>query len=448
MRPRLYVSILLAALAACGNDPAKVSAAPSTVSPPKPVDTDPAKGPAVAGDPVAKPDPKAPPPPPPPPAAPNGHDFTTTGKELALVGACLDGPAPEGYSEQMVKRHCEVIKAAQAEYADHWVKQARVFFGEKVPAAASKKIVYPFSGGDLSTALTVYPDADEITTMSLEPAGDPRTLAALNDAATKPQGKSGKPSPQAKSALESALRTVQKELKFLYRVNFSNTLNMIDAMRSGALPTQLIFGLSALKVHGYEIVGLRYFTLDESGTIKYLTDEEVATAPDPMKGMDDRRLMEKRNRIFANSEVRFRKPGGKIQVHRHIQADLGDKNLKNDMRVVKHLESKGTVSAMTKAASYLLSWDSFSIMRNYLTGHVEWMVSDATGVAPKWGKPAGFEYETYGGFTAPHLDSGNGVAKDWRDEWSAQPKRPLKFRFGYYDKNTVDHLVIMRKKSS
>jgi hypothetical protein len=270
------------------------------------------------------------------------------------------------------------------------VKPARAFFAEKVPATAPKKVVYPFSGGDLSTALTVYPDADEITTMSLEPAGDPRTLGALNEAATKPQGKAEKPSPQAKASLTRALGTVQYELKFLYRVNFSNTLNMIDAMRSGALPTQLIFGLSALKVHGFEIVSLRYFTLDENGAIKYLTDEDVAKAPDPGKAMDDRRLMEKRNRVFANSEVRFRKPGGKIQVHRHIQWDLGDKELKKDGRVVKHLEAKGSVSAMTKAASYLLSYGDFSKFRDYLIANVEWMVSDTTGIPPSYGMPAGF----------------------------------------------------------
>jgi hypothetical protein len=63
--------------------------------------------------------------------------------------------------------------------------------------------------------------------------------------------------------------------------------------------------------------------------------------------------------------------------------------LKEDKTVIKHLELKGPISAMTKAASYLLSWDSFSIMRNYLTANVVWMVSVATGVAPKWGKPAG-----------------------------------------------------------
>src|SRR6185436_14793840 len=68
-------------------------------------------------------------------------------------------------------------------------------------------------------------------------------------------------------SLAKALRTIEYELRFLYRVNFSNTLNMIDAMRGGLLPTQLIFGLSALKVHGYEVVTLRYFTLDEAGGI-------------------------------------------------------------------------------------------------------------------------------------------------------------------------------------
>ena len=150
--------------------------------------------------------------------------------------------------------------------------------------------------------------------------------------------------------------------------------------------------------------------------------------------------------MFANAEVRFRKPGGRVQVYRHIQVNLDDEHQKADPRVIKHLEAKGPIAGMTKAASYLLSYGSFSTIRNYLLEHVQWMVSDATGVAPKWGKPKGFEYETYGSFVAPHLPSGNGVAKEWRDEWESQPKRELAFRFGYYDKRISNHLVIMRKK--
>ncbi|MBA2538621.1 MAG: hypothetical protein H0V17_03225, partial [Deltaproteobacteria bacterium] len=249
MRHLLFV---VAALAACGNDSAKGTG--GGAPPPQTTPSTVASGSAVAQDPTPAPKPEAKPedpkpadptPAPPPKDPPiDGHDFTSAGKTLAVVGACMTGPTPEGYSEKPVVDHCKKVNTVQTEYADRWVKLAKPFFAERVPATASKKVVYPFSGGDLSTALTVYPDADEITTMSLEPAGDPRTLQALNDAATKPIGKATKPSPQAKQTLEKALGTVRYELDFLYRVNFSNTRNMMDAMRSGTLPTQLIFSLS------------------------------------------------------------------------------------------------------------------------------------------------------------------------------------------------------------
>jgi hypothetical protein len=434
--------LLLAAalLAAChGNDSATGttgSATPKTTPSMVPT-TDSGSAAAVTPPPagsdvVAKTDPTpAPPPTPPttppvapPPAALEGHDFTPEGKALLAVGACGDIPPPASFPQKILDAHCEIIKKAQADYLEQWVKPARAFFATHVPPDAPKKVVYPFAGGDLSTALTVFPDADEITTMSLEPAGDPRTLTAL-------KGRD----------LDRALAKIEYELKFLYRVNFSNTLNMIDAMRSGTLPTNLVFSLSALKIHGYEVVSLRYFKLNEDGSPHYLDDADIAKAPEPEKGK-----AETRNRIFANEEIQFRKAGGRIQVYRHMQQNLDNEHLKTDPRVLKYLQAKGPISAMTKAASYLLSWESFSNMRDYLLANVVWMVSDATGVAPKWGRPAGFEYETYGGFVGPHIPAGNGIAKDWRTEFSTEPHRDLGFRFGYYDKKSVNHLVIMRKK--
>ena len=359
------------------------------------------------------------------------HDFTAEGKALLAVGACGDNPPPEGFPQDLLKQHCEVIKKAQQDYLDNWVKPAREFFAAHVPKDIPKKVVYPFAGGDLSTALTVYPDADEITTISLEPVGDPRDLGSL-------KGKD----------LEKALQKVEYELKFLYRVNFSNTINMIDAMRGGQLPTELIFALSAIKIHGYELVALRYFNLNQDGTIHYIDDDDLKRAGDLSKT-----TAQKRNWFFANAEIEFRRPGGRVQTYRHIRANLGNEDgsgigagTKSDPRVIKHLEAKGSVAAMTKAASYLLSWESFSITRDYLINHVVWMVSDATGIAPKWGKQAGFDYETYGAFVGPHIPAGNGISKDWRTEFAAEPKRDLAFRFGYYDKKNANHLIIMSKK--
>lgn len=369
------------------------------------------------------------------PNAPAGppHDFTVEARALLAVGACGDVAPPEGFPAAMLAKHCEKIKKTQADYLAHWVKPASAFFADHVPKDVPKKVVYPFAGGDLSTALTVFPDADEITTMSLEPAGDPRDLGALKG-----------------HELERALAKVEYELGFLYRVNFSNTVNMIDAMRGGQLPTELIFALSALQIHGFEVVSLKYFTLTPDGTIRYLDDEDLKKAP-PVSVAS----AQKRNWVFANIELQFKKPNGRIQTYRHIRANLGNDDskgigagLKTDPRVLRHLEGKGTVAAMTKAASYLLSWESFSKMRDYLVGHAAWMVSDATGVAPRWGRPAGFEYETYGQFVGPHIQAGNGISKDWRTEFAAEPKRELGFRFGYYDKRNANHLVIMMKKKT
>lgn len=430
--------LLLAVVSACaGSESAKEGAQPPTAVTAQ--SAAPAPAPATklaAADLAAQPATPAVAVAPATPTASGGYDFTAMARALLVVGACGDGDLPEGFSAQVVAKHCDAIKSTQAQYKTSWVDRARPFFASNVPANIPKKVVYPFAGGDLSTALTVYPDADEITTMSLEPAGDPRTLATMT---AMPTGKAKQP--KVSNALVKALGTVQYELRFLYRVNFSNTANMIEAMRGGELPTQLIFGLSALEVHGYEIDSVRYFNLADDGSIQYLTDADVSGAPDP------KTRAAKRNRLFANAEIRFKKPGGRVQIYRHIQVNLDNDHLEKDPRVLRHLEAKGPVAGMTKAASYLLSFDAFSTMRGYLMKNVVWMVSDATGVAPKWGKPAGFEYETWGGYERPHMNAGKSIAKNWRDEFAAQPKRKLGFRFGYYDGRGVNHLIIMRKKS-
>jgi hypothetical protein len=217
-------------------------------------------------------------------------------------------------------------------------------------------------------------------------------------------------------------------------------MNMIGAMRGGHLPTQLIFSLSALSMYGYEPVSLRYFKLTPTGDIHYLTDDDLA-AIDAIKDTG------KRNAELSNIELRFKKLGGtSIQTYRHIMANLDDAHLKADPSALAHLEKKGDVAAMTKAASYLLTFENFATMRKYIIDHVQWMVSDSTGLAPKYGTPAGFEYETHGAFDKSNMKAGESIAPAYRALFKAQPKRALPFRFGYPDGKFRGHLIIMSKK--
>jgi len=342
-------------------------------------------------------------------------------KELLIVGACAEG-TPTKVKPEAIAAHCKDVHQVQDDYKKTWIGEANPFFKANVPAGIPRTVVYPFAGGDLSSALAVFPDADEITTLALEPAGDPRALAKLTEKQVK-----------------GSLATVAKELRALYRLNYSHTMNMIGAMRGGQLPTQLIFSLSALWLHGYEPVSMRYFQLTDTGDITYLTNADLERA-DAIKDTA------KRNRELANVELKFRKQGSKReQTFRHIVANLDDPHLKKTPAALLHLQKKGRVAAMTKAASFLLSFDDFKTMRQYLSDHVDWMVSDATGLPPKYGKPAGFEYETWGTFERSEMDAGAPFSAVWASEFKAQPKRTLKFRFGYPDIKFRNHLIIMRK---
>ncbi len=350
------------------------------------------------------------------------HEFIEEAKALLVVGACAQGVPPASVKPGALDAHCKKVRAAQEDYRKNWLGLASAFFAANVPAGIPKIVVYPFAGGDLSTALTVYPDADEITTLSLEPAGDPTSLARLSD-----------------KELRTSLAVVATELSSLYRANFSVTMNMIGAMRGGKLPTQLIFGLSALAIHGYEPVSLRYFQLADDGSIKYVTDADLSQ----IETLQD---AGKRNAALSNIELRFHKKGGtREQVYRHIMANLDDNHLRKSPAALKHLEAKGQVAGMTKAASYLLSFDEFKTMRKYVVDHVTWMVSDSTGLPPKYGKEAGFEYETWGTYEKSNMKAGGTVTPAWRALYAEQPKRALAFRFGYPDGKYHGHLIIMRK---
>jgi len=344
--------------------------------------------------------------------------------QLMAVGACAGKPAGTmDRRAEIISEHCKKVVAVQEDYRKAWLTPARAFFKANLPQGLPKTVVYPFAGGDLATALTVFPDADDITTLALEPAGDPKSLARLDDA-----------------ELKRSLGVVEQELAELYKASFSKTMNMINAMRGGKLPTQLMFSLSALHLHGYELVGMRYFRLDPAGNIVYLTAADVAR-------IEKLKDVGARNRGFGDVELRFHKIGSKHeQVYRHLMANLDNVHLAKLGSPLKFLDKKGQVAAMTKAASYLLSYGDFSTFRNYLIRRVEWMVSDTTGIPPSFGEPAGFQYETWGDWKSANMAAGNGSVRwTWKALFASKPHRDLAFRFGYPNGVGTGHMVFMKR---
>jgi len=342
-----------------------------------------------------------------------GTDFARQARLLYDAAACGKGDAlPNGLTPAALDGHCRQMATAYAEYRARWLDRAVPYLARLVPPGLPRAVVYPFGGGDLVTALATFPDADEFTTISLEPAGDVRTVDAIPPA-----------------DWSHALAATRTALGVLLAKSY-NTSRELRITRL-PLPEELVHTMAALVLFDYEPVALRYFAIEPDGSLRYLEADA-------------------RGGLATNDvELVFRKvgdPTAQPKVLRHIAANLGDRYLRQDPRVLRHLAAKGDVAAMTKAAIHLLASDDFSLLRGYLLDHMVWMISDDTGILPRHAQAAGFVQEGHGIFKGPSL-YGHVTPADAEDLRRLFPRdEPLPFfAYGYADASGHGQLIVTRK---
>lgn len=360
-------------------------------------------------------------------------EFGAEAKLLYAVVSCSGAPLPAGLDARTVAAFCAQQKKQLAAYRDGYLPKASAFLAKLRPAGLPTTVVYPFGGGDLLSALTTYPDAKNVTTLSLEHAGDPRRLSAVKSA----------------KVLAESLEVIRQTSAGLLTQNDSKTENLMKGQR-GEIPGQLAFFMTALAVHGYEPVSLRFFRFEPDGTIHYLTATEIAASEKASaKLLRGQWVSPDFSPAFSNSELVFVKKGEDPKlhgrVHRHVAADLSDGALAKQPGILKHLAAKGRFVAMTKAASYLLWRADFSGIRDVLLERMVFMISDSTGIPPAYAKKAGFVQETYGTFEKSYLGASSAVNADFVKLWSSQPRRALPIRYGYLDGERHYHLLVTRK---
>jgi len=361
-------------------------------------------------------------------------EFITDAKLLYTVAACGDG-AVDPAIQKIVDHHCKAIRERMDKFRALYFDKGRTFFDKLVPADAPTTVVYPFGGGDLLSALVAFPNATEITTISLELAGDPRRIEKLTPA-----------------QVEASLGALRLEIGGLISVG-SNTSENLSAQQRNDLPGQVSSFMLALVAGGYEPVSMRYFTLDDAGEIHYLEASEIAeldTAAPAGKSLKHDWKPPTFSPAFSNVEIQYRKIGEtQIRVHRHIGWNLGNDYMKKHPQLILHLEKKGPVTVLVKGASYLLWRGDFSRIREYILDHLKWMLSDSTGIPPKYARPAGMVQETYGDYNGAFLEGAqaNPHDQDMIDLWHGQHRRALPFRFGYVDKDKQAHLLVTKPRS-
>jgi hypothetical protein len=351
-------------------------------------------------------------------------DFTSQAKAIFRLVVCGGAdPIPARFDATQVQAHCDKMNGLMDKFRGGWLKKAAPFLGGVRPPGLPDRVVYPFGGGDLVAAIATFPDAAEYTLLSIEAAGDPRPI---DDIVAKD--------------IQHTLAVTEHNVSNLFLVAHNRTDAMAGADRD-RLPGQLIFALVALRAHGMEPVRLTYFQILEDGALHYVTPVDIAENAAKPEAL--------RRDLFENMEILFVASGASAEappkIYRHLSVNLDNLHLTAAPGVLKHLEAKGRISAMTKAASYLLWGSRFTMIRDYLLAHMAWMISDSTGIAPADARAQGFLQETYGRFDGPFLNNAVArVGEQAKGLWRSQPTRDIPMPYGYPDNQRHWHMMVTK----
>jgi hypothetical protein len=276
--------------------------------------------------------------------------------------------------EPILAAHCADLDAAIDTWRRTWLAAVSEFFAARRPANVPRTVIYPFGGGDLLTALAVFPDADVYTTISLEPALEQeRELPPL----------------QAHRWFQRWRLRAKRLLATSY-----NTTRSLE--QTG------VYSLAMLGIRAHGCVR------QDGASITFAADGKI------------RRVGVGREHF----ELEF-KCGNRVKVWRHIQADLAAP----PPEVTAHLARFGDVAALVKASGFLLWQPRFEVVRNYLLDHARWIVSDISGIHADDARARGRRVTTYGPPVFP-FPTGDPKREAALQAGGSEPGPPFAFGYG------------------
>jgi hypothetical protein len=331
------------------------------------------------------------------------------------------GRAPDG--------PCKSLDQAVTIYRSNYLAPMRPWLATRRPKNLPPALLYPFSGGDLISALSVYPHQRQFVHFSLEHGGPASAIAGMTPA----------------QELGARWKLVWMARNLL-NAGESFSVDLQKQERAG-LPGTLPLLLVALKVHGGTITGLSYLKLKPDGSLVRYNRTELTAAGPTAKRRDRKWKDPTFSHRYSNVELRFRLKGDtQDRSIIHVAANLSNGGLAKRPGIVALIGRLGRHALMIKAASYLM-WDNgFSTIRKAIFAHAVWGISDVSAPYPTWLAKSGWHTETYGRFDCLKKKRMHASSIGWRMLFRRPKSRALPFRYGYVDCKNQHHVVILRRK--
>lgn len=265
-------------------------------------------------------------------------------------------------------------------------------------------VFYPFSAADFIYANTLFPDADTYFLCGLEKAGTPIS----GDLKTS----------------YAHYEAYRQALDIFFRKTYFVTKNMKEELDNEELDGVCPVITMLMAVGGVEVISVEQCNFDAEGNI---------VAADPSKADVLR--------------IKFFKPGSKHeQTLLYVSGDIADGRSNPNLK--KYLDRtlpQHRVSCFLKAASFLMTQDNFTDIRNYILDYSQAIVQDDSGVPFRYLKEK-FNTTLYGAYVRPlPVFSDKCMQPDLEQEYKdrASVVHRLPFSIGY---STPSSWVVARRK--
>ncbi len=276
-----------------------------------------------------------------------------------------------------------------------------------------RTLFYPFSGPDFLYAHSFFPHADTYILVGLEPVGSVPEPEKLQGAKLGP-----------------FFRMLDLSISDALTLSFFRTNDMADEINhkliTGTVPVLMLF----LARTGNQIVDMRFFDLNDNGTIVY---RDAGPGNNGSKN------------AARGVEFAFKGKGDNhLRKLMYISADISDKGLAHRRNVQSFLEHlQPGITTYVKSASYLMHKSYFSKIRSLILEKSTAVVQDDSAIPYRFFDKGSWDIRLYGTYSGPidlfkvHLE------KDLKEAYARDSKK-LGFRLGYANQSNV---LVARKKT-
>jgi len=314
------------------------------------------------------------------------------------------------------------------QFAENFDKKWKKFDSTKLKAVKSfaandfknciqtKNIFYPFSGPDLLFSSSLFPNANKLTLIGLEPVG---TLPIIDDTDIEPD------------SIHHYFAKINSSLYAILNFSFFRTVSMKIDLRNEEVDGTIHLMLLFLNKTGHQIHSIKAFYIDSIGSVNYVKNTNTLRA---------KKYKNNSIEIIASCE-------GITKTITYTSTDLSDGGLAKNPGLIKYLQNLDFETTYLKGASYLMHKPAFKKIRSLILDESDCVVQDDSGIAMQFitEHKSAWEYTLYGEYHKPIAMFSQHYQKDLDSLYKKQGSKNLGFGLGYNYRDKNSNFMVIKK---